>query len=49
MVIASTYLNGVVELFNGEHRGLSFLIGGLLLSAVFGVLYLLSICADGLE
>ncbi|PXF52626.1 MAG: hypothetical protein C4B56_04625 [Candidatus Methanophagaceae archaeon] len=47
-VIASTYLNGVVELSNGEHRGLSFLIGGLL-SAVFGVLYLLSICADGLE
>ena len=49
LVIASTYLNVVVELSNGEHRGLSFLIGGLLLSAVFGVLYPISICADGLE
>jgi len=47
-VIAATYLNGVKGLFNGEHQGLSFLIGGLFLSAIFGVLYLLLMGADGL-
>lgn len=48
VVIAATYLNSVKWLFNGEHKGLSFLIGGLFLSAVFGVLYLLLMSADGL-
>ncbi|MCW7071303.1 MAG: hypothetical protein OCU12_03075 [Methanophagales archaeon] len=48
VVVAATYLNGVKGLFNGEHKGLSFLLGGLFLSAVFGVLYLLLLCADGL-
>jgi len=46
-VIAATYLNGVNGLFNGKHQGLSFLIGGLFLSTVFGVLYLLLMGADG--
>lgn len=48
VVIAATYLNGVKGLFNGEHKGLSLLIGGLFLSAVFGVLYLLLLGAEGL-
>ncbi len=48
-VIAATYITGVPGLLNGEHGGLSFLMGGLLLSAVFGVLYILAIGADGLE
>ena len=48
VVIAATYLNGVRGVVNGEHRGLSFVLGGLFLSAVFGVLYLLLMGADGL-
>lgn len=47
-VIAATYLKGVKGLLNGEHMGLSFLIGGLFLSTVFGILYLLLMGADGL-
>ncbi len=49
LVVAATYLNGVRGLFRGEHVGLSFLIGALFLSAVFGVLYLLLMGADGLS
>jgi len=48
VVIAATFLNGVKGAFNGEHIGLSFLIGGLFLSAVFGMLYLLLMGADGM-
>ena len=48
VVIAATYLIGVKGVLRGRHQGLSLLIGGLFLSAVFGVLYLLIIGADGL-
>lgn len=48
VVIAATYLNGVKGVFNGEHKGLSFILGGLFLTTVFGVLYLLVMGADGL-
>lgn len=48
VVIAATFLNGVKGLFDGEHIGLSFLVGGLFLSAIFGVLYLLLMGADGM-
>jgi hypothetical protein len=48
VVIAATYLSGVKGTFHGRHEGLSFLMGGLFLTAVFGVLYLLMMGADGL-
>ena len=48
VVIAVTFLNGVKRSFFGEHIGLSFLIGGLFLAAVFGILYLLLMGANGL-
>ena len=48
VVMAATYLSGVKGAFRGRHEGLSFLIGGLFLTAVFGVLYLLMMGADGL-
>jgi len=48
VVIAATFLNGVKRSFDGEHIGLSFIIGGLFLAAVFGILYLLLMGADGL-
>jgi hypothetical protein len=48
VVMAATYLNGVKGVFRGRHEGPSFLIGGLFLTAVFGVLYLLMMGADGL-
>lgn len=48
VVTAVTYLNGVEGSFHGRHEGLSFLIGGLFLTAVFGVLYILIMGADGL-
>jgi len=48
VVMAATYLNGVKGVIHGRHEGLSFLIGGLFLTVVFGVLYLLMMGADGL-
>jgi hypothetical protein len=33
---------------DGDYKGLSLLMGGLFLSAVFGILYLLMLGADGL-
>lgn len=48
LVIAATYLNGVKGVFQGRNEGLSFLVGGLFLTAVFGVLYLLMMGAEGL-
>ena len=48
VVIAVTFLYGIKNTFDGDHKGLSFLIGGLFLSAVFGILYLLLMGADGL-
>jgi len=48
VVIAATYFNGVRGVVNGDHRGLSFVVGGLFLTAVFGFLYLLLMVADGL-
>ncbi|MBN1323982.1 MAG: hypothetical protein JW986_08325 [Methanotrichaceae archaeon] len=48
VVIAATYLNGINDVSKGKYDGLSFLMGGLFLTAIFGVLYLLIIGADGL-
>ncbi|KAF5414409.1 MAG: hypothetical protein C5S38_04920 [Candidatus Methanophagaceae archaeon] len=48
VVIAVTFLYGIKDTFDGDHKGLSFLIGGFFLSAVFGILYLLLMGADGL-
>ncbi len=48
VVMAATYLAGVKGALHGRHEGLSFLIGGLFLTSVFGVLYLLMMGADGL-
>ncbi|UEC42801.1 MAG: conserved membrane protein of unknown function [Methanothrix sp.] len=48
LVIAATYLNGVKGVFQGRYEGLSFLVGGLFLTAVFGILYLLMMGAEGL-
>jgi len=48
VVIGATFLNGIKNTFDGDHKGLSFLIGGLFLSAVFGIVYLLLMSADGL-
>lgn len=46
VVMAATYLSGVKGTLQGRHDGLSFLIGGLFLTMVFGVLYLLMMGAD---
>lgn len=48
VVMAATYLSGVKGALQGRHEGLSFLIGGLFLTAVVGVLYLLIMGGDGL-
>jgi len=48
VVVATTYLSGVKGTLNGDYKGLSLLMGGLFLSAVFGILYLLMLGADGL-
>ena len=49
IIIALTYLAGVKESFKGSYRGLSFLIGGLFLSTIYGILYILAIIANWLE
>ena len=49
LVIASTYITSIKGLRTGDFRGLSLLVGGLFLSVVFGVLYLLLMFADALN
>ncbi len=46
LVIASTYLAGVKDMRENDFRGIAMLMGGLFLSVVFGVLYLMLMCAD---
>ncbi|OPY55439.1 MAG: hypothetical protein A4E49_00431 [Methanosaeta sp. PtaU1.Bin112] len=48
LVISATYLMGVKSLLAGERGGLSFILGGLLLSGAVGGLYLLIAGADAL-
>ena len=48
LVISATYLMGVKRLLGGQREGLSFLMGGLLLSSAVGGLYLLMTGADWL-
>lgn len=48
LVISATYLMGVKSLTAGRKEGLSFLMGGLLLSGAVGGLYLLMTGADWL-
>ncbi|NPV63369.1 MAG: hypothetical protein HPY61_12225 [Methanotrichaceae archaeon] len=48
LVISATYLMGVKDLMAGEREGLSFIMGGLLLSSAVGGLYLLMAGADWL-
>lgn len=49
MIIAATYLAGIKDTSNGNYKGLSFLIGGLFLSTVYGILYILMMIANWLE
>jgi len=49
LVIAATYLTGVKRALKGECKGLSFLIAGVFLSSVFGILYILILFANWLE
>lgn len=48
LVISATYLMGVKGLIGGRREGLSFLMGGLLLSGAVGGLYLMMAGADWL-
>jgi hypothetical protein len=48
MVTAAAYLLGVKGAVSGRYEGLSFIVGGLFLTAVFGVLYLLTAGAEAL-
>lgn len=48
LVISATYLMGVKSLMAGQREGLSFIMGGLLLSGAVGGLYLLIAGADAL-
>jgi len=48
LVVSATYLMGVKGLIGGRREGLSFLMGGLLLSGAVGGLYLLMTGADWL-
>ncbi len=48
LVISATYLMGVKSLLEGRREGLSFIMGGLLLSGAVGGLYLLMAVADAL-
>jgi len=48
MVTAAAYLLGVKGAISGRYEGLSFIMGGLFLTAVFGVLYLLTAGAEAL-
>jgi len=48
LVISATYLRGAKGLMRGRGEGLSFLMGGLLLSGAVGGLYLLMTGADWL-
>ncbi len=48
LLISATYLRGAKDLASGRREGLSFLMGGLLLSGAVGGLYLLMVGADWL-
>jgi hypothetical protein len=46
LVIGSTYLSAV-SLLRGSRESLGYILVGLFLSIVYGVIYLLIVCADG--
>jgi hypothetical protein len=46
LIISATYLMGAKSLIGGGREGLSFIMGGLLLSSAVGVLYLMMAGAD---
>lgn len=46
VVISAVYLYGIRGLWSAEYGGLSFIIVGLMLSAIYGILYLLLMGAD---
>lgn len=48
LIISATYLMGVKSLMAGRREGLSFIMGGLLLSGAVGGLYILIAGADAL-
>lgn len=48
LVIGGVYLYGVRDLWNNRREGISFLIGGVVLSAIFGIIFLLIMGANGL-
>ena len=49
LLIGITYFAGVKGTFEGEYNGLSFVIGGMFLSVVFGALYMAIFFADVLS
>jgi hypothetical protein len=48
LVIGATYLSALF-LWKSAHESWGYVLVGLFLSAVFGILYLLMVCADGLS
>ena len=48
-VISATYFASIKETLRGEYKGLSFIIGGIFLSSIFGILYILILFANWLE
>jgi len=46
LIIGATYF-GAISLWKGDYESLGFILVGVLLSVVFGVLYLLIVGADG--
>ena len=49
LVISITFFAGIKETWNGDYKGLSFTLGGLILAAVFGIMYIFILIADYLE
>lgn len=48
LVIGLAYLRGAIPLSRGSRESLGYILVGTFLSAIFGTLYLLIVCADGL-
>ena len=49
IIISSIYLAGIKETLKRSYKGISFIVGGIILSAIFGIMYLLIFFAEILE
>jgi len=49
IVISITFLAGVKETWASNYKGLSFILGGLILSSIFGIMHVLILFANILE